>query len=895
MKRFRLLILCFVIATVTLLTSCGADNRLDTPSGVKIEYDTLMLEWGAVDGAKVYSLRIEPEGQSATEITVSRNFYSLSELAPGNYSITVKAIDNSGESEDSLPTKPIEFTRDEECGLSFKLINGGKEYAVSDKGSATGAIVIPDTYRKKPVVAIGEKAFFGKSDVTSVTLPEGIRSIGDFAFANCSYLTKINLPDSLVSLGESAFSGCRILEGELKLPNSLTDIPKGAFAYCSSLDGVIFGDGVSSIGEDAFTDCSKIKSLSFPASLTSIGDFAFAACASVETVSFNSGLVSIGEFAFSKAVSLPSVTIPDSVKTVGAGAFYNCSSLSDVTLGVGVETLGHSAFLETKLYKECPTNEIYVGKWFVGLKDNTALYVNFRADTVGIANNAFFGNQYVQSIELPDSTERIGALAFAESNLVSVVTGSGVKYVGDQAFYSCDKLVTALLGSFDYISGSIKESSLISIGDYAFTNCSFLERIEIPETVRDIGSYAFRNTGIYLDAATGAVYADNWLVDFNENLKEELTVYPGTVGIARYALYNNRTLKSVNIPNTVKTIGRGAFYNCTSLLTVKLPDALEEIADYTFYGCSSLRVASLPPMLEKIGRSAFYMCGTVKDYATDTENDTLTIPAGVSYIGDFAFFGCGYRAADGLSGETETGGIDIIVIGDSVEYIGKCAFYGFASLKSVSIGAASVIGDKAFYKCPSLEVVKMPDTLEKIGDYAFYKCEALTECELGDQLLSIGDYAFSGNKALESIVLPPTVVSIGTQAFRDCDAIKTLFLGNSLAEIGTDAFYSCDNLTLYSSLDGAALGWSKTWNSTFSPVVWGCELSENGDYVYALSTKDGFMSNNFVDTVLSEPSREGYSFLGWSLTENDVEAEYATTELSGLQDGTRLYSVWSRS
>jgi len=914
MKLFRLLTLCFIILALSALVSCGGGVRLDTPSGVSVEYETLTLRWDAVKDAKTYTVRIESQGKEPVDVDLSKNYYSLESLTPGKYSISVRA--SGDQLEDSAFSASVDFERDTECGLEFTLING-TEYEVSGKGQATGDVVIPATYRKKAVTSIGEKAFFNASDVSSVKLPDGIRSIGAFAFANCSYLEKIELPNSLTELGESAFSGCRALSGTLTLPNDITNIPKGAFAYCSSLEGVLFGEKLVSVGENAFTDCADLKSLTFPSSLKSVGGFAFAACSDITEIVFNEGLEYIGEFAFSKLILLSSVNLPDSLKAIGRGAFYYSSALSDMTLGEKIEEIGDSAFLDTEIYKSSVTNEIYVGNWFIALKDNTAPTLNVKEGTVGIADSALYANQYLTSVELPDSVKYIGKRSFAGSNIVSIVTGGGVERISDEAFLYCVKLIDAVLGSYDYENQEIKSSSLESIGNYAFMNCSALQRIKIPSTVKDIGSYAFRNTEMFNRALTGAVYADNWIVDFNKTIGEELVVDKGTVGIARYAFYNCQTLKSINIDNSVKFIGKGAFYNCTSLEKVVFPDTLEKIEDYTFYSCTALRLTSLPPMLREIGKSAFYLCGRADNYAGDTDSDMLEIPAGVTYIGDFAFYGCGYRDADSVDGDTATSGIDIIVIGSGVEYIGKGAFREFASLKSVIIGGTEMIGDRAFYGCASLEDITVkngllsignkafykcgelktavfPDTLCSVGNYAFYKCEALTELYLGKSLESIGNFAFYGNILLKELNIPATVVSIGDQAFRDCESLASLTLGKALGYVGAHAFYSCDVLTLYADSEINTSGWSDDWNSTFAPVVWGCDVSADG-YVSAVKGSEQAVYNNFSDTVISAPTREGYIFLGWSKNKASSTAEQALSDVADLKNGDTFYSVWKSS
>ena len=87
---------------------------------------------------------------------------------------------------------------------------------------------------------------------------------------------------------------------------------------------------------------------------------------------------------------MTAVTLPDSVKTVGEGAFFTCTALASVTLGSGIEVIDLGAFMDTALWNNTTENEVYVGKWFLGLKDVTKTPLALRTDTVGIANYAFY-------------------------------------------------------------------------------------------------------------------------------------------------------------------------------------------------------------------------------------------------------------------------------------------------------------------------------------------------------------------------------------------------------------------------------------------------------------------------------------------------------------------------
>jgi len=909
MKKIRLLTLCLIFIYLLSLCACGDTEAPEIPSSVEVEYETLTLRWDGVSGARIYTVRIESVSGESREVDVSKTYYSLESLEAGEYRLSVRAV-GGGVGSESPYSLPVDFISDPECGLVFNLIDG-KEYEVAGRTDAAGVVKIPETYRQKPVTAIGDQAFFNSAEIKEVVLHDGIKRIGAFAFSGCSYLERVELPGGLTELGESCFSGCRMLCGELVLPPDLKEIPDGAFAYCSMLEGVRVGDGVRSIGKNAFTDCSGIKSVTLPEELEAIGGFAFAACADITEIKFPISLAEIGEFAFSKAISLTEISVPDGVEVIGKGAFYYCTALASVELGDGLRELGDSAFLDTAVYKSSVSNEIYIDDWLVGLVDTSAISLDVRNGTVGIANGALYGNKSIGAVELPDSVRYIGESAFAVSNIISIVTGGGVEHIADQAFLYCEKLIDVALGSYDYTDMAIRYSSLTSIGDYAFMNCTKLARIDIPDTVRDIGAYAFRNTEMYSSALTGAVYADNWIVDFNKTVTDSVVVDRGTVGIARYAFYSCTGLKNIKIDGSVEIIGKGAFYNCTSLERVTFPDTLERIEDYTFYNCSSLRLTSLPPMLREIGRSAFYACGTADAGVGESDEDVLEIPSGVTYVGDYAFFGCGYRRADSVSGVTETAGIDVIRMGERVEYIGKGAFRGFASLKSIIIAGADVIGDRAFYDCPSLVEVTVssglsrigksafsgctsllrasfPDTLLEIGDFAFSRCESLEKVDTGTGLMIIGSCAFAGDVRLCGLMLPDSVVEISDGAFSDCISLCSLALGGNIESVGAHAFYGSERLTLYVESSTRVSTWSPDWNSSYLPVVYGCEISQDG---YVLSVEGRNIDNLFSDTVLAAPVKEGYEFLGWSGVEGG-DAEYGQDELISGDGKRALYAVY---
>lgn len=185
-------------------------------------------------------------------------------------------------------------------------ING---YMVKSIGSCKDTdLVIPSEYNGKPVVAIADAAFYQNKTITSVTLPESIRSIGHWAFAHCPKLTKVNMTNGMQTIGEFAFIESIKLE-KITLPDSVNSIGRNAFddtAYYHAeknwQNGALYigkhliegdynittctvKDGTITIAENAFFNHQKLKEIYIPESVTSVGKTVFGGCTSLEKIS----------------------------------------------------------------------------------------------------------------------------------------------------------------------------------------------------------------------------------------------------------------------------------------------------------------------------------------------------------------------------------------------------------------------------------------------------------------------------------------------------------------------------------------------------------------------------------------------------------------------------------
>jgi len=236
--------------------------------------------------------------------------------------------------------------------IYYKYINDGKELEVTFDGDAAhsnyrGNIVIPEeiTYENKTlkVTSIGNDAFYHRSSMTSVTIPNSVTSIGSKAFSGCSKLTSITIPNSVTILGISAFEGCSGLTS-VTIPNSVTSIGDFAFKDCSGLTSITIPESMTEISRETFSGCSGLTSVAIPNSISYIGSHAFYKCSNLPSITIPISVTNIGKMAFSKCSGLTSVIIPNSVKKIGDGAFYECSNITTVTIGSSVTEIGGRAF-----------------------------------------------------------------------------------------------------------------------------------------------------------------------------------------------------------------------------------------------------------------------------------------------------------------------------------------------------------------------------------------------------------------------------------------------------------------------------------------------------------------------------------------------------------------------
>ncbi|MDE7395325.1 MAG: leucine-rich repeat domain-containing protein [Clostridiales bacterium] len=313
-------------------------------------------------------------------------------------------------------------------------------------------------------------AFRDCGSLSSIEIRQGVARIESRVFYNCSALTGITIPQSVTSIGDSVFRGCSSLTS-IEIPQSVTSIAGSMFEKCSSLTSIEIPQSVTSIGSYAFLDCSSLISIEIPQSVTKIAYGAFYACTNLTSVNIPQGVTSIEQLTFFACESLTGIEIPQSVTSIGKQAFRRCSSLTSIVIPQSVTSIGHWAFDSCDKLIETENGVGYVDKWVVAC-DASVQTVTLRADTVGIADEAFRSCRSLTDVSIPNGVRYIGLRAFFNcDSLTSVRIPQGVKSIGNLAFAQCVSLTSVSIGS-----------GVESIGAYVFYRCRSLTDVTFDGT-----------------------------------------------------------------------------------------------------------------------------------------------------------------------------------------------------------------------------------------------------------------------------------------------------------------------------------------------------------------------------------------------------------------------------
>lgn len=706
-------------------------------------------------------------------------------------------------------------------GLLYKLSEDGTYYTVADLGACDDEhVVIPSTYRGKPVKEIGINAFSWCGWIQSVFIPASIEGMATHTVICCPLLTEF-----IVSENNAVY---RSIDGNLyskdgtvlvqyapgkkaetfDIPNHVTKIDGSAFAFSYHLKSMEVGGSVTEIGELAFSGSSALESIRIQAPITTIPTFAFQGCIGLKEVEIADSVTTIEKSAFNSENEVTELILPDSVTEIGSYALSGFSKLKSFTLPKGVTTLnnffGHGTWeLETLTIGENVQKidgtrfyQLPNLKEFVVSEDNEyfksidgVLYSKDGGELL-----AYPCGKTEDSFVIPEEVVGIGYHAFYECDSLRAITiGANVERIDGSAFYRCDSLRYLTVGE------NVEE-----IAEGAFDTCRSLVEI-YNKSALDIqtgedthGEIAKWAIHVYKEEDGSLITKDeNGCVLYQNGADKVLIKYEGTddapilpedlTGIDARAFMNCTTVKNVNLPDTVKRIGTEAFTGCTALEFVYIGKGVLAIQgrglqtksftnsykEYLFAGCTSLKeinVSAENTVYQSIDGNLYNKDGTkLIRYACGNERTEYALPEGVTHVTGHAFKDCV--------------NLKKIVLPDTISNISLRAFEGCSSLCSIELPeTVTSIGSSAFAGCSSLSSINIPESVTDISIGAFKDCVSLTEIVVPASVTSISSSAFDGCSSLRSARLYCNAdVELGM--FDECFYLEAVLIGSSVLSV----------------------------------------------------------------------------------------------------------------
>lgn len=667
------------------------------------------------------------------------------------------------------------------------------------------------------ITRIGERAFYQCTALTSVDFGETVTNVGYYAFGFCSSLQHVTLPNSITNVGNGAFDQCPLTE---PLYNS------HVFVYMPETYAGEYSipDGIETIAGYAFEDCSQITSITVPESVTTIsGGYSFSGCSSLQSINIPAGVTYIGGGTFSGCSSLRYVDIPASVTQIAANAFNGCSGLDSITSYATYPPMAESTTFEgvaTSIpviipagttgtysqatgwnqftnFRELPDSVCVVARGICGAQERNLSWVLTCDSVLTISGTGAMVSTYystpapwaeygskIRDIVIGEGVTNMAAYAFYNDgntagvydNVRTLYIPSTMQNLVNNYFYRCPlDIVTinsdTIVGKGNFTSGSsinqlfgsrvrqfIIGDSVKSIANSAFYNQSpdSLESVILPEGLQSIGTWAF---GYVEHLSTIALPSTLQTLDteaFSVSGLESIDIPAGLQTIGSSVFKNCKQLSSVTFHNGLKTIGVSAFQNCTALLEITIPETVETVNSGAFQGCTSLTKVTV--------LSALWAGG-------DKSSSSIT-----------------KQALDGYVRE--------LVLGDGITRLGKYAFSGIDSLRTITFPSSlEVVGEYAFSNCKSLSSLSLPAGVTTIGNYAFTGCATIDSISLGESLVRIGQQAFYQCTSLRSLPLPESLRAINSTAFYGCTGLTEVVIPSAVDSLGSNIFSGCTNLT----------------------------------------------------------------------------------------------------
>lgn len=647
---------------------------------------------------------------------------------------------------------------------------------------------------------------------------------------------------------------------------TVTDIGSSAFGGCFKLEGVKIPDTVTSIGTYAFSTCYLLESLTLPASVTSMGFIPFAGCDRLACVYYEgkvpelypSSGIALNKDAFAALTSYYRAENKDSWEPlIDENNKWEERKIECIdkpvsgTKGIAYEYLENETAIVAGIGTASET-DIVIPTTVENPNDGKTYIVR------SIGNSAFQGTG-ITSLTMGSSIETIGDNAFQScAGLTKAMIGSCVRSMGENVFQDCTNLMEVYYDGFIpdtkgeiYTNTPEELTSYYNKADKVFwENATILgswqnrKALCITETMpgtKGLGYGNFTEEGT-VDVSGGSVTSANIVIPTTYLMGRRLfTVTSIVKGAFLSSVFTN--MVSIEIPDTVTSIGQGAFQNCKCLTSITIPDSVTEIGINAFFKCTSLKYACIGDGVTCINNNLFQGCTELTSVILGKNVKNIVLGAfggcenliSVYYKGDVidtrvsiynghseylvSYYPEGNASwenavVDGYWKDRKAIPIKNIFEVDNLTYLvlteeeltgtvavgplksveGEIIISDFVENEGITYKVTE-IKDCTFYNCSNLTGIIIPKNIMTIGDCAFYNCNNLLNITIPASVTSIGYNAFSACGSLTSITIPASVTSIGGAAFFACGSLTSITIPDSVTSIGSAAFSYCNSLT----------------------------------------------------------------------------------------------------
>lgn len=542
-------------------------------------------------------------------------------------------------------------------------------------------VEIPASIDGKAVTSIGPKVFDYCDTPDMIIIPDSVIEIKQDAFTY-SYFSAIVCPSSVQSIEHGAFGRSRVYVE----PNSFAE------AFCIVTEVSYVRSDLSNIKEELIAAKNPVEN----ESIFQDGQFHYRVLAdntiAITGYDYESGgfsravdipefisyrpVTRIDDYAFANHNLITEVTIPSTVTYIGDYSFKYCESMTTINLPDGLTHLGMNPFAGCI---DLCNLDISHNHSYLSLVDDV-LFIPQEKRLVFYTHN-----KQSDYYEIPEGVEYIDDYAFTENAyLVELKMPNSVSKIGSRTFSYCQYLekvdlpdqLRELSDAFDSCYGLIEidiPSSVLAIDDYAFYRCTNLNQVQLSQGIEKIGDYAFFEC-------------------------EELTnvIIPDSVRHIGHRAFEGSGLEKIEIPRNVATIDSFAFSRCHELQQADILSHIYELSCGVFFDCYWLKTVELPQSLEIINTMSF----------CDTDLYSIELPKCLRIIG--------YAAFNGTS-------LESLELPEKTEVIGALAF--------------------AYTNIQTLEI---PDTITEIGDRSFAWCNYLTEATIPARFSELTNSVFFG-------------------------------------------------------------------------------------------------------------------------------------------------------